>query len=180
MSSKTNTTTTNQTPSPQAMQAYQGLMGSAANTVANNPFQAYGGQFVAPVNQQQYAGISGINANANFAQPFSSQAANYANTAAQPLTAGQIQQYQNPYTQSVVNATEAQFNNQNAQQQSQLVGNAAAQGALGGNRVGVAQANLAGQQALAENPTIAGLYSSGYQQATQTAEQQQANMANAA
>lgn len=151
-----------------------------AGQVASTPYQAYSGQLVAPTNSQQDTGISGINQYAGFAQPYIQQAAGYANQAAQPLTAAQIQQYQSPYTQQVVDATQAQFNNQDAQQQNQLLGNAAQQGALGGNRVGVAQANLAGQQQLAQNPVIAGLYNQGYSTALQTAEQQQQNLGQAA
>src|SRR5207302_3433631 len=108
------------------------------------------------------------------------QGAAYANAAAQPLTSAQIQQYQSPYTQSVVDATMAEFANVNAQQQQGVIGNAAAQGALGGDRVGVAQGILAGQQQLAEAPVIAGLYNQGYTQALSTAQQQQQNQAQAA
>ncbi len=43
---------------------------------------------------------------------------------------------------------------------------------MGGNRTGVASANLAGQQQLAQAPVIAGLYSQGYQGALNTAYQQ--------
>jgi len=72
----------------------------------------------------------------------------------------------------VVNATQNQFNNQNQQAQQGLTSNAIAQGALGGNRTGVASANLAGQQQLAQAPVIAGLYNQSYQQGLQTAAQQ--------
>lgn len=174
-----NTTTTNTSPNPMAMGAYADVL-ARAQGVANLPYTPYGGELVAGINQQQNLGIGNINQNAGFAQPFIGQAAQYANNAAQPITAAQIQNYQNPYTQQVVNATEAQFQNQNAQQQSQLLGNAASQHALGGDRVGVAQANLAGQQALAQNPIIAGLYSQGYQNAEQMALAQQQAMAQGA
>lgn len=61
-----------------------------------------------------------------------------------------------------------------------MTGNAISQGALGGNRVGVAQGVLAGQQQLAQAPVIAGLYNQGYNQAVSTAEnQQQAGLAGA-
>lgn len=95
-----------------------------------------------------------------------------------PVTAGQIQNYESPYTQSVVNATQAQFNNQNAQQAQQLKGNAISSGAFGGDRAGVAQAILAGQQQLAQAPTIAGLENQGYSQALGEANTQQALQAN--
>jgi hypothetical protein len=164
---------------PIAMQAYQDMLARAFG-IASTPYQAYGGELVAPMNAQQNAGIGGINQYANYAQPFIGAAAGYATEAAAPLTADQIANYQNPYTQQVVNATERQFNNQNAIAQNNVVGNAAAQGALGGDRVGVAQATLAGQQSAAQDPIIANLYSSGYGQAVQTAEQQKQDMANAA
>lgn len=169
--SNTTTTQSSSSPDPQAYQAYSQLL-QRAQGVASTPYQAYTGELTAPVNAQQQAGISNINANANFAQPYIQQAAGLATNAANPLTAAQIAQYQNPYTQSVVNATQAQFNNQNQQAQQGLTSNAIAQGALGGNRTGVAAANLANQQQLAQAPTIAGLYNQSYLQGLQTAQQQ--------
>lgn len=168
-----NTTTSASTTSaaPQATSAYQALL-DRAQGVAATPYQAYTGELTAPINSQQQAGISGINAASGQAQPAINQALGLAAGAANPLTAAQIQQYQNPYTQSVIDATQAQFNNQNAQQQQGLTGNAISQGALGGNRVGVAQANLAGQESLAQAPVIAGLYSNSYQQGLAAAGQQ--------
>lgn len=174
-----NQTTSTQTPNPAAMAAYNNLL-SQAGQVASTPYQAYGGEGVAGINAQQMLGINNINQNAGFANPYIQQATQYANQAAQPLTASQIQQYESPYTQDVINATQAQFNNQNAQQQSQVMGNAAAQGALGGNRAGVAQALTAGQQQMAQAPVIAGLQNQGYQTALSTAQQQQQNMGQAA
>lgn len=146
-------------PNPQAMAAYSNLLNQASN-VSQLPFVPYGGQFTAPVNAQRAVG--------------------YANQAAQPITGQQIAGFQSPYTQQVVNATEAQFNNQNAQQQQQVLGNAAAQGALGGDRTAVAQANLAGQQQLAEAPSIAALYNAGFNTATNTALAEQQMLGNAA
>src|SRR5262245_11825115 len=77
-----------------------------------------------------------------------------------------IQAIMSPYIQNVVNATQAQFNNQNAIQGNQLIGQAIRSGNIfGGDRAGVAAAQLAGQQQLAQAPVIAGLYQSGYGQA---------------
>ena len=89
------------------------------------------------------------------------------------FSAGQVNQYESPYTKDVVNATQAQFNNQNAQQQQQVVGNAVSSGAWGGDRSAVAQALTAGQQQLAQAPVIAGLENQGYSQALQEFNQQQ-------
>lgn len=181
MGKGTNTTTQTQSnsPNPAAMAAYNSIL-DRAQGVANTPYQAYGGELTAGLNQQQQAGIGAINQNAGFASPYISEAAGYARQGAAPISAEDIARYQDPYTQQVVNATQAQFNNQNQQQQSSLLGNAAARGALGGDRTGVAQANLAGQQSLAQSPVIAGLYSQGYGQALSAAQRQQQQQGNAA
>jgi len=169
--SNTTTNTSTSSADPQAAQAYRDLL-TRAQGVASTPYQAYTGELTAPVNAQQQFGIGNINQNANFAQPYVQQAAGIAQNAATPLTQQQIQQYQNPYTQNVVDATQAQFNNQNAQQRQGVIGNEIASGALGGNRVGVERANLANQQQLAQAPVIAGLYDKSYQQGLATANQQ--------
>lgn len=167
-------TTTNQTSSsadPQAAAAYRDII-ARAQGVASTPYQAYTGELTAPVNAQQNLGIGNINANSDFAQPYVQQAAGIASGAANPLTSQQIQQYQNPYTQNVVDATQAQFNRNNAQQQEALKGNQIASGAFGGNRNGIGAANLSSQQATQQNPIIAGLYSNSYNQGVATAGQQ--------
>ena len=174
MGKGTNTTTQSQStsPNPAAMAAYQNVL-ARAQDVGSLPYQAYGGELTAGINPQQQSGIGAINQNAGFASPYISEAAGYARQGAAPITAADIARYQDPFTQQVVDATQAQFNNQNAQAQSSLMGNAAARGALGGDRVGVAQANLAGQQSLAQSPVIAGLYSQGFNRALAAAQQQQ-------
>jgi hypothetical protein len=174
-----NTQTTTSAPNPQAMAAYSDLLGRASG-VANLPFQQYGGEFVAPMNAQQQQAGQNINQYAGFALPFINQAAGYANQAAQPITAANINQYQSPYIQDVVNATEAQFNNQNQQQLNMVRGNAAAQGALGGDREAIAEGVTAGQQQAAQAPVIAGLYNQGYNTALNTALAEQQNLGQSA
>ena len=98
------------------------MLNQAAN-VASTPYQAYTGELTAGVNSQQQAGISGINAAAGQAQYGLSAAQQQANAATSPITAQQIQSYQNPYTQQVVNATEAQLKDQDQQQQAGVTGN---------------------------------------------------------
>lgn len=134
-----------------------GAINNASNAVAG---AGYGANYAL-----NSAGAGGTNA-LNYAQG--------AVNAAQPIGSQQINSYLNPYTNQIVGATEAQFANMNAQQQQNVLSGAAAQGALGGDRVGVAQGILGGQQALAEAPVIAGLYSQGYNQATDTALREQA------
>lgn len=172
MSKGSNSSTTSTAPNAAAMQSYNDLL-QRAGQVSNTPYQAFGGEETAPVNAQQTTGIDNVNAQAGFANPFVMQGESSIASGSAPLTAAGIQQYMSPYTQSVIDATQSEFNNQNAQQQSQVTGNAAAQGALGGNRVGVAQALTAQQQQLAQAPVIAGLYNTGYNNAVNTAQQQQ-------
>ena len=168
MGAKNQTSTATSAPNPAAMSAYTDIL-NKAQTLGNSPYTPYGGELVPGVNAQQTTGINNINSSAGIAQPYIQQAAGLATAASTPLTAAQIQQYQSPYTQSVVNATQAQFNNQNAQQLQGVKGNAIAQGALGGNREAVAEAETTNQQQLAQAPVIAGLENQGYQTGLNTA-----------
>jgi hypothetical protein len=83
-----------------------------------------------------------------------------------------IRQFEDPYTQSVVDAMGRDFQNQNDIQQQGIIGDAIGRGAWGGDRSAVAQGIIAGQQARAQDPIMAQLRSTGYQQATQAAEEQ--------
>lgn len=178
-SQSTSTQSSTTSADPQAAALYRDIL-TRAQSVAQTPYQSYSGELVAPLNAQQNLGVAGINTGAGFASPYIGEAADYARSGASPVSAAQIQNYLDPNIQNVVNATQAQFNNQNAQQQQGLTSNAISQGALGGNRVGVAQGVLAGQQQLAQAPVIANLYSQGYQQALNAAQADQQRQAAAA
>jgi hypothetical protein len=160
-SSTPQTTTTSSSPPPQVLAEYQGLVDRATN-VANQPYQAYQGEQVAPLSYQTQTGLGGINQYANAAQPGYSAAMAGTAAAATPVSptsySGQaLGQFMNPYTQSVTNATQAEFANQNQQQAQMLNSNAIGAGAYGGDRAGVAQSILANQQQTAQAPVIAGL-----------------------
>jgi hypothetical protein len=151
------------------MANYQALTNRATN-VANTPYQAYQGELVAPLSNQTQAGLGGINQYASAAQPGYQAAMAGTAAAATPVSptaysGTAMGQFMNPYTQSVVNATQAEFNNQNQQQAQQLNSSAIGAGAFGGDRAGIAQAALANQQQLAQAPTIAGLNQANYSQA---------------
>jgi hypothetical protein len=111
-------------------------------------------------------GIGQAYSGANYGQNAAGQGANSIGKAVGMGSAqnygGNVQQYMSPYTQNVVNSTQAEFNNQNAQQQQGVIGNAVSSGAFGGDRASVAQGITAGQQALAQAPVIAGLENQGY------------------
>ena len=173
------TTSSTSSANPAAMSAYYDLLNRASG-VASTPYTPYSGQLVAPFNQQQNTGVAGINQYSNYAQPFMQTAEGMATDAAAPISEADIARYQSPFTQQVIDATQNQFNNQNEQQQQGVISNAAQPGALGGNRVGITQANMANQQQLAQAPVIAGLRNQGYQTGVNTAlTEQQAKAAGA-
>ena len=84
-----------------------------------------------------------------------------------------INQYMNPFTQNVVNATQAAMNQQQGQQLSQQQAEAIRGGAFGGDRANLQRGQLMGQQSLAQSQAIAPLYQQNYQQALAAAQQQQ-------
>lgn len=160
---------------------YQNVVGTAQSAAAT-PYQPYQGQQVAGFSQDQQTAMQNIDALQGTATPYLNTASQYAALGAAPIAqnlpqynAQTLQQYQSPYTQQVVNATQNQINQNNAVQQSQLAGQAIQSGAspFGGDRAGVAAAALAGQQDLAGQQTISNLYNQGFQNAqTQLGTQQ--------
>lgn len=184
------TTSTSNAPPPEFTEAYKKVNAQAAN-VASVPYDPYPGQTVAGMSPDQMRGISDVQSASGIATPYINAASQYISDATKPIWSGvqqfspeAIQQYQSPYTNDVINATQAQFNNQNAIQQQGIVGNAISQGAFGGDRAAVAQGITAGQQQLAQAPVLAGLRNQGYNQALGEFNQQQgaqigANQANA-
>jgi len=173
MGSKDSTSTSTYTPPPEVMAAYKDLL-AKANPVAATPYQAYtGGVNGSGFEQNQLTGFQNIANLAGASNPYFSSAASALNASTTP-TYATVGQYMSPYLQNVVDATTANMAEQNGQQQQQVIGNAIAQGALGGNRVGVAQSELARQQNLANQQTIAGLYNTGYNNALGAAQSQQA------
>lgn len=172
-----NSSTSSTTPA--ALSQLQDIY-SRISGAASTPYTPYTGELTAGLTDQQKLGISNVNTAAGSAQPYYGQAANYATQAGATISPDQIQKYSNPYTQSVINATQRQFNEQNGQQQQQVLGNAASRGALGGDRSGVAQAILAGQQQTAQAPVIAGMNQQNYTQALQAAQADRGAAGNAA
>ena len=172
-----NTVTSNAAPPPDVMAQYDALI-KQANAAAAAPLQQYNGQTVAGFTPQQESAFGEINNAQGLAQPLYGQAQGLIQNASQPINyspvdSSNINQYMNPYTQDVINSTLANVNQQDAGQQQQLIGNAASQGAWGGDRSAVAQSLLANQQDLAKNQTIAGLENQNYSQALGEANTQQ-------
>ena len=138
--------------------------------------QGAGMQALAGQTNQQGAGL--VNQGAGMLP----QAGNMTLAAAGPVSAQQfsgsaVNQYESPYTQDVINATQNQFNNQNTQQAQFLNSQNIGAGAFGGDRAGISQAVLAGQQQASQAPVIAGLNQANYNQAlSEFNNQQQTNL----
>jgi len=165
----------------QGAQPYQqaGTQAIAGAAGAAQPYQtasALGlGAALAGAQPFQNASAQGTQAALQAAQPYQGMATQAALAGGQAINPNQLQigQYMSPFTQNVVNATQAamgqQFGQQNAQQQAEAIRS----GAFGGDRAGLQRAALQGQQALAESQAISPLYQQAYNQALQTAQQQQ-------
>jgi hypothetical protein len=170
--SKSQTTTSNNslngssttTLSPQVQAAYNNLLGQVANTNGTN--------------QATTTATNGLVNLSGSTNPAFGNAGAAITSSLTPAYAD-VSNFLSPYLSEALARQVALENQQNQQQQNTLVGNAAAQGALGGNRIGVAQAQLAGQQQLANNATNSGLINQAYQQALQAAQQQQQMEQNA-
>lgn len=175
----TQTTTSQQSTTPTNLAGLQSIFGQVQNA-AQTPFTPFTGESVAPVNDQQRLGIAGVNDNATTAQPYYSKAADFASTSGAPISADAIQHYINPFTSNVIDATKANFAEDNGQAQNSLKAKAAMSGALGGSGQGVAQAELVRQQQLAQAPVIAQLQQKSYEEAVQAAQADRAAAGTAA
>jgi len=156
----------------------------------NTPFKCYSTTacgFVAGINPTQQSGINNIVGSQNAAAPSFQTALGLTQGAAGAINPNALctQKYMNPYIQCVVGSSSRLLQQQQAQQMAGQTGNAIRSGAFGGDRAGIAAANLAGQQNLAYANAINPLLSAGYTQAQGVAQQQQgvclaAQQANAA
>lgn len=177
MGGKTSTTTQSVSIPKEVMDRYNAI-NARAESVAGTPFQTYSedpSKFVAQINPQQMQGINNVNASAGAYKPYFDQAAltfSQGMKSAQP-GALNLEQFYNPFQQQVIDATMRQMGQANQQAQSGALGTAISSGAFGGDRAGIAAANLANQQGLAMGSTLAGLNAQNYNQALAAAQQQQ-------
>lgn len=117
-------------------------------------------------NQYQLGAASGLN---SFLPQLGNAATSAWNISNNGFTPADIQAFQSPYTQSVVNATQAQFDTQNAIKNTQAQAQAAKLGALTGTQPGVQRALNSYWQQQAQAPVIAGLYNQGFNTAADLA-----------
>lgn len=158
------------TPTAQASGLYSNIIGQATNA-AQTPYNPATGKTIADFTGLQQQAFTGVQNAQGTGQGALDAAGNLITQGAAPISGQQIQNYMDPYQKQVIDAAIAQMNQQNATAQSGLAGNAAAQQALGGNRIGVAQANLAGEQGRNANSMVSSLLSQGYGQALSAAQQ---------
>ena len=163
-----------------------------AENVSQRPLTQYQGQQIADIGPQtqQAWNLAATSGGASADQYNASQAAflTAAGTPAQQVTpqtlAGtNLSQYQNPYTQSVINATMPLMQQQNALSQNQAANQANSANAFGGSRQGVQQGVAQAQGAMNIGQMAAQLNQANYTQAQQGAQyditnNQQAQIAN--
>lgn len=164
------TSTQSQTtgPSQQYQDAYTKLLADSQK-VADRKYDPRTNQKIAGFTAPQQQAFGNVQANQGIAVPYVQDAASYAQSGAMPSYQN-VQSYMSPYQQNVIDATQAQFNTQNARQLEEVRSQAARQGALGGSGRQVAEALTREAQANAQNPVIAGLYNQGYSQAIDNAQ----------
>ena len=161
------TTSTNQVTIPQEVLDRYNAVNAQASQAAQNPFQKYGTtaeDFVAQFNNQQMKGVSGINKVVGDYKPYMSKATSATQAGMGPAYKG-IDDYMSPYIKDVADTTRAQMEQAQEQAQSGALGTAVQSGAFGGDRAGVAAANLANQNQMAMGSTMANIYNQGYTQA---------------
>ena len=161
------------------MNAGAGYIGQGTNYVGQGMGTV--GQGVGTVNQGvgiAQGGLSNINTGSNYVNQGmgtvgQGTAATQAAMGPANLGSLDIQKYLSPYLSEVRDSTAALMNQANNQAQSQALGTAISSGAFGGDRAGIAAANLNQQNQLAMGNTMANIGNQGYQFATNTAQGQQ-------
>ena len=176
---KSQTSTQTVSIPPEVLARYNAVNARAEET-AKQPFQQYGGEFVAPLTPTQQAGIQATSDYSQAAQPYYGAATGLTMAGARgvgPLTRGQIGYYQDPAMLATLAPTAAALQQQQGQQLAQQQGEAIRAGAFGGERAGLQRAQLMGQQQLGMGQALAPIYQQAYQTGLATAQQQQGVLA---
>jgi len=166
MGGKSSTSTSTVKIPPEVLARYNAVNARAENAAAT-PYQAFGktaSDYVAQMNAQQNAGIADINATAGSYLPYMDQATTATQAGMGPAYEG-IDNYMSPYIKNVADTTGAYMRQQQEQAQSGALGNAVSSGAFGGDRAGIAAANLQQQNQMGYGKTMADIYNQGYTQA---------------
>lgn len=151
MPKKGSTTTQTSSPDEFGQQARQQVWDRAMN-LAQQPYQAYNGQRTAGVDPMTTNALNGA----------ASTIRDFQNYKPGTLLSGDINAYQNPYQQSVINGVQGDYD-RIRQQTSNQVNDAATQAhAFGGSRHGVAEGIALASTNRDEASQLAGLRSAGY------------------
>ena len=172
---KGGTTTQSVSIPPEVLARYNAVNARAEDT-AKQPFQPYGGQFVAGLTPTQQAGQAATSAYSQAAQPYFGAATDLTLSGARdvgPLTQDQISYYQNPAMLATLAPTQAALQQQQGQQLAQQQAEAIRGGAFGGGRDKMQRDILRGQQQLGMGQALAPIYQQAYQTGLSTAQQQQ-------
>ena len=170
-----NTTTSSFQPPAAFMKAYKESLEMARDAV-NDPYKGYKGDLVAGLTPTQKDAIRNINAAQGMALPAIQKGMDYTQQAAKGITPELYKRFYSPYVKDVANTTFANLMESQAQQQSGLKSGAIQAGAFGGDRGGIAQAEMARQQQLGNAMAMSNIYNQGYGQAMGLAGQQVANL----
>jgi hypothetical protein len=166
MGGKKATTTSKVTIPPEVLERYNAV-NKQAEEAAKTPYEAFGNtasDYVAQLNARQYSGFDDINTTAGSYQPYLDAAGNATTSGMGPAYEG-IDRYMSPYIKNVADTTGALLKQQYEQAQSGALGTAASSGAFGGDRAGIAAANIQQQNQLGYGKTMADIYNQGYTQA---------------
>ena len=160
---------------PEFIKAYNESLGLAREAI-QQPYTPYTGQLVAGLTPGQQQGIANIQSAQGMAMPYIEEGAGYTREAARGITPELYDRFYSPYVRDVANATQANLLESAAQQRSGLKSGAIQAGAFGGDRGGIAQAEMARQQQLANAQSMANIYNQGYGQAMGLAGSQVQNL----
>ena len=153
----------------------QNQYGTALAGVNQDPYRAYGGPMVAGFNPDQNAAFNAARNNFGKYNDVQDLAINNANGMTGGFSAGDVQNWMNPYQQNVIDTTMAQLEHAHQQGLEDVNNSAELAHAFGGDRAavqkGVADANYYRDAA----STLAGLNSSNYTQALNAANNNFAN-----
>jgi len=166
MGGKKATTTSSVSIPPEVLARYNAV-NTRAETAATTPYEAFGktaSDYVAQLNARQNAGFNDINATAGSYLPYMTEATTATRAGLGPAYEG-IDNYMSPYIKNVADTTGAYLRQQQEQAQSGALGNAISSGAFGGDRAGIAAANLQQQNQMAYGKTMADILNQGYTQA---------------
>ena len=154
MCGKDETKTVENRPPEEIMAAYRDLLGRSQSLI-DQPDQFYSGDRLAGFTPQQQQAFQTIAGAGNVMDPYLEKASSYLDRAGTPIapmafSPEAVNQYMSPYIGNVVNATQAQFSNQNLAEQAKLMGNMASAGAWGGNRSAVLQPTMTPSRAVSD------------------------------